>query len=64
MSAPVQLERRMFPRKEAAYYIGISLRSLDTLAAEGQILKTKIAGRTVYDRSDLDAYIERVKRAS
>jgi hypothetical protein len=65
MSTPLPpLERRMFPRKEAAYYLGISLRSLDGLAADGQVIKTPIAGRTLYDRADLDAYIERQKRSA
>lgn len=58
-----QLSRRMLPRKEAAYYLGISLRSLDELAAAGAFPKTVIAGRTLFDRVDLDAYIERVKSA-
>lgn len=59
-----QLERRMFPRKEAAHYLGISLRSLDTLASDGKVLKVVICGRTLYDRADLDALVEREKRAS
>lgn len=58
------LERRMFPRKDAAYYLGVSLRALDQLAADGEVLKTRIAGRVVYDRVDLDAYVERVKRSA
>lgn len=60
----VPIERRMFPRKDAAYYLGISLRSLDKLAAAGEFSKTPIAGRVVYDRVDLDAYIEQVKRSA
>lgn len=59
-----QLERRMFPRKAAAHYLGISIRALDSLAAAGQIPKTPIAGRVLYDRADLDSYIERVKRSA
>jgi len=58
------LERRMFPRKDAAFYLGISLRALDALASDGHLLKTPIAGRVLYDRADLDAYIERVKRSA
>jgi len=62
--APVALERRMFPAKEAAHYLGISVRSLAYLAAAGQVPKTKLAGRVLYDRADLDAYVERVKRSA
>lgn len=58
------IERRMFRRGPAADYLGIGLRSLDQLAADGQIPKTRIAGRVLYDRVDLDAFIERQKRAS
>ena len=54
----------MFPRKAAAHYLGISIRALDSLAAAGQIPKTPIAGRVLYDRADLDSYIERVKRSA
>lgn len=64
MTALPRLERRMFPRKDAAYYLGISLRALDELASDGEVVKTHIAGRVLYDRADLDAYIERAKRAS
>lgn len=65
MTKPLpQLERRMFPRREAAHYLGISLRSLDSLAAGGQFPKVVLAGRTLYDRSDLDAYVERVKKSA
>lgn len=63
MSA-VPTERRMYPRKDAAYYLGISLRSLDYLGNDGQIPQTRIAGRVLYDQRDLDGYIERVKRSS
>lgn len=64
MSALSPIERRMFPRKDAAYYLGISLRALDQLASDGEVLKTRIAGRVVYDRVDLDAYVERIKRSA
>lgn len=57
-------ERRLFPRADAAYYLGISLRSMDQLKKDGKIAPTELAGRTVYDRRDLDAYVDRVKRGA
>lgn len=54
----------MFPRRDAAHYLGISLRALDRLGSNGDVLKVVICGRTLYDRADLDAYIERVKRSA
>jgi hypothetical protein len=59
--SPSAAERRMFPRKEAAHYLGISLRALDQLGSDGDMPKVVIAGRTLYDRADLDEYVERVK---
>ena len=61
---PVVRERRLFPRVDAAFYLGISLRSLDQLKKDGKIVPTELAGRTVYDRRDLDGYVERVKRGA
>lgn len=55
-------ERRLFPRADAAFWLGISLRALDQLKKDGKITPTVLAGRTVYDRRDLDAYVDRVKR--
>jgi hypothetical protein len=64
MSAPAPIERRLFPRKDAAHYLGISLRALDQLGSDGQIVKTPLCGKTLYDRADLDEFIERVKRSA
>jgi len=52
-------------RKEAADYLRISVRTLDSLARKGEIPYSKlgngIRARVVYQRKDLDAYLERVK---
>lgn len=65
MTPPVTTrERRLFPRADAAYYLGISLRTLDQLKKDGKVVPTILAGRTVYDRHDLDSYVERVKRGA
>jgi excisionase family DNA binding protein len=59
---PVQ--RRMLPYRDAAMYLGISLRAMKQLAADGEINKTHIGHRVLFDVRDVDDYIERAKRAS
>lgn len=57
-------ERRLLSYAHAAEYLGISLRGMKEIAAKGEIRKVQIGSRVLFDRGDLDAYIERVKRAS
>lgn len=57
------IERRLFGYAHAAAYLGISERAMKDLGGpNGQILQVKIGHRTLFDREDLDAYIERIKR--
>ena len=64
MSDSTPIERRMFNRREAATYLGIGLRMFDSITAKGEILKVSIGARVLFDRSDLDAYIERLKASA
>lgn len=57
-------ERRLLSYGHAAEYLGISLRGMKELASDGKIRKVQIGHRVLFDRSDLDAYVERAKRAS
>ena len=54
-----------FTRKEAADYLRISVRTLDSLAQKGEIPYSKlgngIRARVVYQRKDLDAFLERMR---
>ena len=59
---PVQ--RRLLPYKDAALYLGISLRSMKGLAAEGHVQKTQIGHRVLFDVRDLDELIDRVKASA
>lgn len=61
---PDDAERRLLSYEYAAAYLGISLRGMKTLSAEGEIRRVEIGARVLFDRSDLDAFIERTKRAS
>lgn len=61
-SNTTQTHRRLYPVPEAAFYLGISKRSMDTLLKDGEVLKVRIGSRTLIDQKDLDDYIERKKR--
>lgn len=53
---------RMLDYANAAAYLGISVRSLKSLAAEGHVPTVAVLPHRVhFDRLDLDAYIERKK---
>ncbi len=48
-----------FTRKEAADYLRLSLRTFDTLVAEGRIPKYRVSvQRVVFRRDDLDDYVK------
>ena len=58
-------ERRLLSYKRAAEYLGISERAMKEIGGpNGQIAQVKIGHRVLFDRSDLDGYIEKLKRAS
>lgn len=61
---PIPTERRMLSYALAAAYLGISLRGMKELAANGEVLKVPIGARVLFDREDLDAFIDRKKRAA
>jgi excisionase family DNA binding protein len=52
-------------RREAAEYLRISVRTLDKLAKERKVSCSKLGdglrARVVYQRRELDAYLERMK---
>lgn len=58
------MERRLLSYKEAAGYLGISERGMKQIAAEGLIRKVLIGSRVLFDKSDVDAYVEKLKKAS
>lgn len=57
-------ERRLLPYQGAAMYLGISLRAMKQLAADGNVPKTRIGHRVLFDREDLDRFIDAVKRSA
>lgn len=64
MKAAEGAERRLLDYTRLAAYLGISLRSAKQLAADGEIRKVQIGHRVLFDKADVDAFIDRIKRAS
>lgn len=63
---PADVERRMLSFALAAAYLGVSLRAMkgELGGPQGEIPRVVIAGRVLFDRQDLDAYIEKAKRSA
>jgi hypothetical protein len=55
---------RLRGRAQAAFYLGITTRSLDRLVAKGVLVPVRIAGvrRTLFEQGDLDALVQSVKQ--
>ena len=50
-------DRSYFRRREAAEYIGLSVRTLDQLKADGDLPFCKIGAVVVFTRMDLDTFM-------
>jgi len=63
MHIPRIITRRLLTSKEAADYLGISVRKLYYLQAEGEIQQTRLPNtkKRQYDVLDLDEFIEKSK---
>lgn len=61
-AAPIQ--RRLLNYDGLAAYLSISKRQAEQLAADGEIPKTPIGSRVLFDVRDVDAYVERIKRSA
>ncbi len=53
---------RLLSVKDAAVYLGVSPWTIRSLGWSREIPEVKIGRRVLYDREDLDRYIDRVKR--
>jgi excisionase family DNA binding protein len=49
----------LYSRKEAAYAMSVSCRSLDNWIAEGELKVRRIRGRVLVHRSELEKFAER-----
>ena len=60
-----ELERRLLNYTRAAAYLGVSLRTMKELGGpQGSIARVTIANRVLFDKTDLDRYIDAAKKAS
>ena len=48
---------KSYDTKSAAEYLGVSLRSLNTLINRAAIIRYKVGGKWRYDEADLDNYV-------
>ena len=54
--------KRLFTVKDACTYLSISRMSLYRMMERKEIAPIKIGNRTLFDRKDLDDFIERAKK--
>ena len=52
---------KLLNRDEAAEFLRISMRSLDRLAARGEIPYSKIGKKVVYSQTDLESYFRKMR---
>ena len=58
-------ERRLLDYDYLAAYLGVSKRTAKELGGpNGKIPQVKIGHRVLFDRADVDAYVERIKRSA
>jgi excisionase family DNA binding protein len=65
--APVpsaSIQSRGFNRKRAAEYLGIAGWALRVLIWNGELKPIRVGRRDVFDRSDLDAWFDKKKKAA
>ena len=58
---PSTENRDLLNRREAAAWLGISERKLDSLTASGELRRVKIGSSVRFDPRDLNAFIESQK---
>jgi len=54
--------RRLFSVQESAAYLGVSVWTMRGLGWNREVPEVKIGRRTLFDREDLDRFIEQCKR--
>ncbi len=51
--------RLLYPRKEAAYLLGVSVRAVDYLIARGELRTRRLGGRVLVPHADLVKFASR-----
>lgn len=57
------MERRLLSVNEACHYLHLSRATLYHMIERKEITPVNLGGRTLFDKKDLDALIERAKQA-
>jgi excisionase family DNA binding protein len=60
---PITITPRLLCVKSAAAYLSATVWAMRKLAWNAEVPSVKIGGRLLFDRADLDSYIDRVKTA-
>ena len=58
------VQPRLLGVKDAATYLGATVWQVRTLVWKKEIRALKMGHRQVFDRADLDAFVEKLKRAA
>lgn len=53
-----KVQPALVSRRDAAVYLGLTTRTIDTMATEGQISRIRMGGKTMFRIADLDRLIE------
>ena len=53
-----QIPKFLLTRPEAAWSLGISLRTLSTIVARGELKPVHLGGKTLFRPADLEDYVE------
>jgi excisionase family DNA binding protein len=53
--------RRLLPYAAAATYLGVSVRAMNNLAADGRIPKVTVGARVLFDKDDLAAFVDQIR---
>lgn len=62
---PQNAERRLLDYARLAAYLGISLRAAKAIGGpNGKIPRVEIGHRILFDREDVDRYVEKLKRSA
>lgn len=57
-------QRNFYSKLDLAMELGICVRTLDTLIANGKISYSKIGGRVIFSQQDLDEFISRNRKSA
>jgi excisionase family DNA binding protein len=54
-------DKKFYSKLELAMLLGICVRTLDNLMANGQISYLKVSSRVIFSQEDLDEFVNRIR---